>query len=378
MQRRNRNLFRITRVLILRLPLLFGFVAKFKTPKKRLLIIKTDAIGDYILFRNFIEVVKKSELFKDHEIHLLGNVLWQDLARQYDQHYVSKFIFINSEALYEAPIKTFSLAARLFTNNYAVVLHPTFSRTFITTGIAGFTGAKKIIGFAGNTERIRDDYKKRTDKFYTQLLDLPTTIYSEFERSKFFFETVLNQPIPFHGPQIPTEATNKNGILIFPGSGVVKRSWEPDKFCGLLQLILKNTTQSIYLTGSNAEVDLCNNLAKNLPADRIHNLAGKTSLTELVGLIAKANLLISNETSAIHIAAATNTKSICVLGGGHFNRFLPYLGDEENKPICVYQEMDCYNCDWNCKFITGENDPYPCISAISLQSVWEQTIGLLA
>jgi len=376
MQISNRNLFRITRFLIFRLPPLFRFIAKFRTPKKRLLIIKTDAIGDYILFRNFIEVVGNSELFKDYEIHFLGNVLWQDLAQQYDQQFVNGFIFINSEALYDAPIRTFKLGVRLFVNNYAAVLHPTFSRTFITTGMATLTGAKKIIGFSGNTERIREDYKRKTDKFYTQLLDLPPTIYSEFERSRFFFETVLGQPIPINGPELPVEVSNKNGIVIFPGSGVVKRSWEPDKFLALLQLILQNTTQSIYLAGSDAEVDLCSYLAKDLPEDRIHNLAGKTSLTQLVSLIANANLLISNETSAIHIAAATNTKSVCILGGGHFNRFLPYQDGAENKPLCVYHEMECYNCDWNCKFITNENDPYPCISAISVESVWDQTINL--
>src|ERR1700679_3460796 len=103
----NRNLFRVSRFLILNLPRLFALPSKFRASKKRMLIIKTDAIGDYILFRNFIEVVKNSVCYEGYEINLLGNRIWQDIALKYDSQYVDNFIFINSEALYEPPVKIF-------------------------------------------------------------------------------------------------------------------------------------------------------------------------------------------------------------------------------------------------------------------------------
>lgn len=101
----NRNLFRLTRFVLLKFPAIFKFFAKFRRQQKRLLIIKTDAIGDYILFRNFIEVVKRSDLYRDYEIDLLGNVLWQDIALKYDQPYIENFIFIKANALYGSPLK---------------------------------------------------------------------------------------------------------------------------------------------------------------------------------------------------------------------------------------------------------------------------------
>ena len=53
----NRNLFRFTRFVLLKLPAFFRFLAKFRKTKKRLLLIKTDAIGDYILFRESLNDV---------------------------------------------------------------------------------------------------------------------------------------------------------------------------------------------------------------------------------------------------------------------------------------------------------------------------------
>ena len=41
---------------------------------KSLLLIRLDAIGDYILFRNFIEELKKDEKYKHYSITLLGNI----------------------------------------------------------------------------------------------------------------------------------------------------------------------------------------------------------------------------------------------------------------------------------------------------------------
>jgi ADP-heptose:LPS heptosyltransferase len=377
MQIKNRNLFRITRFLITKLPFVLRLLAKLRKPQQRLLIIKTDAIGDYILFRNFIEIIKTDDLFKNYKIDLLGNPVWRDATQKYDAQYVNEFIFADGETFYDKPMNVLKLAIHLFLNNYAIVLHPTSSRTFINDGFAAFTAAKKIVGFESNTERIRRDYKIKADKFYTKLLRPPSTVYAEFDKSKYFFETILCKTISIKNAEIPIENTDKNGVVLFPGSGVVKRNWEPDKFLGLAQLIIQNTAMPIILAGGNAEAGLCGYLMENLPANRVKNLTGKTTLTQLIDLIANAALLISNETCAIQIAAATKTKSVCVLGGGHFNRFLPYSAGVLNEPLCVYEKMDCYNCDWACKFITNANEPHPCISAISLDNVWEETLNLL-
>ena len=374
----NRNLFRVSRIVLLKLPRLFSFFALFRQKQRRLLIIKTDAIGDYILFRNFIEIVKKSALYKDYQIDLLGSSRWEAIALQYDFAFTDNFIFTIAEGLEYKPKEVLKLGWQLFCNNYSVVLQPTYSRTLITDGLAALTAAKQIIGFSSNTERIYPKYKRKTDKFYTLKLDLPAAVNFEFERTRFFFEQALNCNLTINSPFIPVNKKDGKGVVIFPGAGVVKRNWEAEKFLTLIKQIITEFNEPVYIVGGNTEKQVGAYLKENSFSEKVIDLTGKTSLPQLIDLIANAALLIGNETSATHIAVAVKTKSICIIGGGHFDRFAPYPDYVENKPLCIYQKMDCYFCNWNCIFKTTNNEPYPCISAIQPDSVWQATRLLLS
>lgn len=60
--------------------ILFYFISlishrKSEIVPKTLLLVRLDAIGDYVLFRNFIEILKKSERYKGYKITLLGKLL---------------------------------------------------------------------------------------------------------------------------------------------------------------------------------------------------------------------------------------------------------------------------------------------------------------
>ena len=373
-----RNLFRLTRFVLLRISVLFRFLSKFRKSKKRLLIIKIDAIGDYILFRNFIEVVYNSEKYRGYKIDLLGNNLWQPIAINYDASFINQFFFIDPDELYYSPLKTFKLGWQLFKNNYEIVLQPTHARTLINDGLAGLTASTQIIGFEGDTERIASKYKAKTDRFYTQRIRLAQSVLFELDRSRFFFETVLMQAVELYGPSITVDNSVKKGIFIFPGAGVSKRSWAAEKFLTLIKLINQHSTQPVYLAGGPGEVEIGEYIEKQLHSQSVVNLINKTSLNQLINLIGSAVVIISNETSAVHIAAATQTNAVCILGGGHFGRFAPYPEYMENGPICVYQKMECYSCNWSCKFTIAVGDPYPCIVEISVAAVWQQVQPFIA
>ncbi|MDB5128624.1 glycosyltransferase family 9 protein [Mucilaginibacter sp.] len=370
---KNRNLFRITRFVLLSLPKLLRFFARFRKPAKRLLIIKTDAIGDYILFRNFIEVTMRSEKYKHYRIDLLGNKLWQDVTLKYDKQFLHETYFIAPNSFYEAPLKTFKLGWRLFLNNYEVVLQPTYTRVFITDGLAALTAAKQIFGYQSDNEGIVPRYKNQTDKFYTQKLSLPQGVYFEFNRNRFFFETILDTTLAIKQPFVEHQGKNKKGIAILPGAGAFKRGWEKEKFLELIKLLLYHTKQPIYLIGGPGEVENGDYLMQNLPGGRIGSFINKTSLPQMIEIIGNSTLLIANETSAIHMAVATQVPSVCILGGGHFERFAPYPDEVDCKPVCVYEKLPCYYCNWLCIFKTEEQEPFPCISNLNIDNVWQAT-----
>ena len=184
--------------------------------------------------------------------------------------------------------------------------------------------------------------------------------------------------VSIKSPSVNISQTLKKGIIIFPGAGNLKRCWEAEKYLALIKLILVYTAEPVYLAGGTAEIALGDYLVERLPSKSINNLIGKTSLPQFIQLVGNAALVISNETSAVHIAAATQTKAVCILGGGHFARFAPYPGHFTSRQLCVYEQMECFGCNWNCKLQSKENGSFPCIAGVNLENVWQATRQLLA
>lgn len=364
----SRNKFRLVRFLIFHFS---SFLKIFpRTAERKILIIKLDAIGDYILFRNFIEEIRKEPKYQGYSIDLLGNESWKDIALTYDNSFISNFIFSNPFELEFQPLKFLKTGWSLYRNKYKMVLHPTYSRTLIQDGLAGFTCAEEIVGYQSDNELQPQKYKKRTDRFYTSQVIVPADIVFEFYRTKFFFETLTGRTVTLPKPMLPVNETREDYVVIFPGSMDTKKEWGLKNFLFLIRKILENTNSSIVLAGGKSELRHSEYLISNLPAERVSSLIGKTTLPGLIDLIQRAACVITNDTSAVHIAAATNTPFVCIHGVAHYKRFIPYPEGMLENAIFVHEHVPCFNCNWRCIFTTSVDEPYPCISMNTVDAVW--------
>lgn len=374
----NRNKFRLTRFILLRISLIFNFFSKFRKPQKRLLVVKTDAIGDYILFRNYLKIIACSEKFQGYSVDLVGNLAWKEIALKYDKPHLRETWFINETTIVNHPSHILKLALSLFRNRYEYVLQPTYSRTLIGNGISALASGRYNIAYRSSKEH-HPKYKKKTDKFYTQLIPLEDDTAHEIEKNHLFFKTVLNLPsLPIVEPHFDIVKRQSNRIVIFPGSSDTRRNWEISKFASIISKLADNPEFEIILAGGINERPLSETLQKLLHNDpKVLNQAGVLGLPEFIDLVADSLLVISNETSAAHIAAACRTPCITIVGGGHFERFTPYPKCFSNKPHCVYKKMECYNCNWNCQYELAKDDIFPCISKIEVEDVWTKVQHLL-
>ena len=100
---------------------------------------------------------------------------------------------------------------------------------------------------------------------------------------------------------------------------------------------------------------------------------------ELAGLLSQSRLTISNDTGVVYLSSAVGTSSVCIVGGGHFGRFVPYpdLPGQTNNLKPVYHKMPCFGCNWVCVFPVKKGEPTPCIENISVDAVWETVRPLL-
>lgn len=167
-------------------------------------------------------------------------------------------------------------------------------------------------------------------------------------------------------------------FIIFPGASFSGRQWPTAQFGKLLSQLTAAKGWHAVLCGSREEHSLCAQVIRTSGMEAT-NLAGKTSLSKLFEIIRKAKFLVGNETSAVHIAAAVGTPSVCILGGGHYGRFMPYTVETEDHvtPVPVSQHMNCFNCNWKCNQPHIKGKAMPCISSITVDQVMMAVIEIV-
>lgn len=302
-----------------------------------LLLIRLDTIGDYVLFRNFIEVLKNK--FKDYKITLCGNVIWKDLAEVLENHLVSDFVWISQKDFTRNFKYRFKILQDINKKGFEVAIQPTFSRNFyLGDAVIRASVAKQRIGSVGDLTNIRAWEKRISDRYYTKRLGADEKNLFEFDRNREFFEQLLEMDIHISKPYIDMRKTtfglipNKSYVVIFPGGSERFRKWDPGNFAEIADFIVEKYNLEIIIAGSSDDKTSAEKIRQKCKSSNITDFTGKTTLSELTKLLAEATLLISNETGAVHLAVAVNAKGICISNGNHFGRFNPY-------PKRIYQNI---------------------------------------
>jgi len=145
------------------------------------------------------------------------------------------------------------------------------------------------------------------------------------------------------------------------------KTWPTEKFSELINRISKKG-YSLIVTGIDADYPqsvIFNNTLN------VYNFVGKTKLPELASLIQHSLLVISNDSSAVHLAAYFGVESICIMWGGSFGRFLPYPSKIQNckkLPTIVSNRKFCKDCTHRCNNISKDGHS-SCLNNISVDDV---------
>lgn len=100
-------------------------------------------------------------------------------------------------------------------------------------------------------------------------------------------------------------------ILIFPGSVWATKRWTEEGFAGAGR-VLKDQGYQVYVMGGPGEEELSERVAAAIGG--VSSLAGKTKIFESAQLIARASLVIGNDSASTHLAAVCETPLVAVFG----------------------------------------------------------------
>ena len=118
-------------------------------------------------------------------------------------------------------------------------------------------------------------------------------------------------------------------VVIIPGAARPEKIWPLERFAQLADKIVSRFGGAIVATGSKGEREYIEKL-KAAAKSNIVNLAGQTSLKELIALLKGAMLVVSNDTGPGHIAAALNVPIVMIFGPTNPARLHPY-----NRPESI-------------------------------------------
>lgn len=343
-----------------------------KSDPTRLLLVKLDAIGDFVTWLGFADTLRKH--YVSQSIVLVCSSLVAEVALE--SGVFTSVVPINIKKFQTHYWYRFVQLGRIRRMNCSLAIQPTYSRRFLLgESIIRCSGSRHRIGSSGDTSNMSMIEKWLADSWYTQLLVARSDSLSELERHQEFLHHLGVKDSSIQLADLPRApwpqhvAKPKGSYLVlFPGAGAALRRWPPESFVALAVALHLNHGLQPVICGSAADTPLGELIAEQLGAQEVINLCGATSLLELIGVIEGAELLVANETSASHIAAASGTPSICLLGGGHFGRFMPYpVAAPQPHPVAVYQSMPCFHCNWQCIHSHERDSPVPCIEAITVE-----------
>ena len=352
--------------------------------QKLVLLVRQDAIGDFILWLDTAKEYRKYYPPENCKIILIGNVLWSDLAKELP--FWDEVFSVNVKAFKTLSRYRWNILRKVRNFSAKIAIQPTYSREFYHgDSLIRASNASKKVSSAGNMSN-RDQLKSiLADRWHTELIPSSPEQLSELERNAEFFSGFIKKLYLPSYPELELsgdcniqELKRKSFYILSLGANKKYREWPYKYYAKIAQKIHKKTGWLGLICGTENEFDLGEHIKKLCDAP-LQNYTGQTTLSELTCLLAKSQILISNETGTAHIANAVGTPTVCILGGGHFGRFVPYpeLSGKINNLKVVYYKMPCYGCDWKCVYHIKDEDPAPCISNISVDAVWNEVKILL-
>ena len=263
----------------------------------KILVIHTAFIGDIVLSTPLIQRLK--DMYPESEIDYL--------TLPTNKSVISNNPNLNEIILYDKKgqdkgIKGFLRVLKILKQkkyDYAVIPHR-FIKSILLAKLAKIPD---IVGFDVATgsslldKKVHYDMKKHEVERLLNLVEyegekIPVRIYPAKENFVKIEKMLKNSGY--------TGKKEQKLILVAPGSQRPEKMWPIEKYREIIERLKKNKNYFIGITGSKSEKELPLNFEKD---KNVIDFRGEISLVEFGALISKADVVVGNDSSPIHIAS---------------------------------------------------------------------------
>jgi len=298
----------------------------------RIIIVQTAFIGDVIIITPLIRAIK--ELYPKSILDVM--VIPQTAGVLENNPNINEIILFDKRK--NKVVSFIKTLLQLKKNKYDIAITPHSS---VTTGLLlKYAKIKMRIGFdRWSAAKYLTDKVPHPDGIHKTLKNL--SLLSLLSDKTFSNQTELfpSEAMLAKADGLLLELKTKTNrlIAIAPGSVWFTKKWPTGYYKLLAEQLVKNNF-GVVLIGSKDENRICEEV---LPSKNGINLAGELSLLESAAVISKCDLMICNDSGALHIANAMQTDLFAFFGPtvqsiGYF----PF----RKKDFIFERDMKCRPC----------------------------------
>lgn len=330
---------------------------------KRILIVRTDKIGDLVLSTPVFKAVR--EAYPDSYIAVLVRPYTKDIIE--GNPYIDEIITYDKTNGDEDMLRDIGFITKLRKKKFdlALVLHPK-NRSHIFTFFAGIperVGYDKKMGWL-LTKRIPHikQYGLKHEIDYT--LDLLRYIGIE-PKDKELHVSVNRASEEKVAGIFSKNGISKNDIVItvHPGSSCPSKRWKPERFAKVADELAEKYKAKIVIIAGPKDLSFGNKTAQSMKSPSL-NLSGQTTVMDLVSILKRSHLFISNDSGPVHISCAAGTPTISIFGRNDRGLSPERWRPVGKRDVALHKDLGCDPChSHNCKI------GFKCLDAISVEEV---------
>lgn len=352
------------------------------TRTRDVLLARVDGLGDFIVGLDATRRLADHYRAEGRRVTLLVKSTWAELADS--TGVVDRVLSLDFPRYGFDPWYRARLNRMLRRQGFQIAVYLPVSRELVFgDALIRATRAGERIGSAGYMLNCTSFERAIGDRWYTRLIPAAPEPMHELERNAEFlrgfgihiFPALGTLPVPPSTRKLP----DGGYFVLCPGAGQSGRRWPPESFAALAGQLAARTGWRAVIAGgpSDGAIAAAVQAASSVP---LVSMAGAAAISprDLVGLLAHARLVVTNETGAGQIAACLRTPTVVVMGGMHFGRFLPHPKAVATGPLrVVLEKMPCFDCNGRCTLQHSAGESAPCVARISVAAVWKQVEYLL-
>ena len=310
---------------------------------KRILIVRTDRIGDVILSTPVIKAMRQA--YPNAYIAMMVSPYAKEIID--GNPYLDEVITYDKDGKHKSWLGSAKFSQRLKKKKFdlALVLHPTNRVHLITF----FAQIKKRVGYNRKlgfllTDQIEHTKQSGQKHEVEYNFDLVRRLGIE-PQDKNLFIPIKEESEKWADALFMVENIKSADKLlgIHPAASCPSKIWPLERFARAADTLAQQYGFTTLLFAGPKDLKLAQHLA-GLMTSRVINLAGKASISQLATLIKRCELFISNDSGPVHIASAVGTPVISIFGRNQPGLSPQRWGPRGANDRFLHKPVGCIQC----------------------------------